>query len=347
VAFLERSFELCAPGGAVAMLLPAKLATAGYGSALRATLSTRATLDRVVDLSASASDAFAAVTYPMMLVARRSPPAPHHTVAVSEDGHERTPQETWDAGPWILRGTNAAQVARDLLRRHSTIADAVTVHLGVKSGHNAAFVEPPDDVEREVIRPAVRGRDIGRFAVHSSVQLLYPHDRAGRALDTLPPAARRHLARSASALARRADAARGPWWSLHRTGPASAPHRVVWADLSRHLAAVTLAPRFIPLNSCYLAVAPNAVAAKALTAWLNSTWIDALARLGADPARGGFSRFNARTIGALPWPAVAAVDRQLSTFTADTPDVRAALDLRAAELLGLDDRDRQALRTLA
>ena len=122
---------------------------------------------------------------------------------------------------------------------------------------------------------------------------------------------------------------------------------MVWADLSRHLAAVTLAPRFLPLNSCYLAVAPNAVAAKALTAWLNSTWIDALARLGADPARGGFARFNARTIGALPWPAAAAGDRHLTTFTTDTPDVRAALDLRVAELLGIDDGDRRALRALA
>ncbi|HWA41396.1 MAG TPA: N-6 DNA methylase, partial [Gemmatimonadales bacterium] len=46
VAFLERSFELCAPGGAVAMLLPTKLATAGYGAALRAHLSARTTLDR-------------------------------------------------------------------------------------------------------------------------------------------------------------------------------------------------------------------------------------------------------------------------------------------------------------
>ena len=347
VAFLERSFELCAPGGAVAMLLPAKLATAGYGTALRAHLSSRATLDHVVDLSASASDAFAAVTYPMMLVARRCPPAPLHTVAVSEDGSERAPQGSWDAAPWILRGVNAAQVARDLARRHPALADAVTVHLGVKSGHNAAYLDPPAEVEREVVRPAVRGRDIGRFAVRSSVQLLYPHDRAGRALDSLPPAARRHLAGSASALVRRADATRGPWWSLHRTGPASAPHRVVWADLSRHLAAVRLAPRFIPLNSCYLAVAPNAVAAKALTAWLNSSWIDALARLAADPARGGFARFNARTVGALPWPAAAAGDRPLSTFTTDTPDVRAALDLRAAELLGLDTRDRRALRALA
>lgn len=58
-------------------------------------------------------------------------------------------------------------------------------------------------------------------------------------------------------------------------------------------------------------------------------------------------RFNARTVGALPWPAEAAGDPQLSTFTRDAPDVRAALDRRVAELLGLDARDQRALRTLA
>ena len=347
VAFLERSFELCAPGGAVAMLVPAKLATAGYGVALRAHLSRCATLDHVVDLSASAADAFAAVTYPMMLVARRRAPEPHHMIAVNGDPPEQAPQASWDSAPWILRGTGAAQVARELLRRHPTLAEAVTIHLGVKSGCNAAFIDPPADVEREVVRLAVRGRDIGPFRVRSSVRLLYPHDRAGRPLPALPPAARRHLALSATALARRADAATGHWWSLHRTGPASAAHRVVWADLSRHLAAVRLPSRFVPLNSCYLAVAPDADAAGRLTAWLNSTWIGVLARLGADPARGGFARFNARTVGALPWPAAASRDRSLCTFSSDVPDVRSALDLRVAELLGLDAGDRRALRPLA
>ena len=347
VAFLERSFELCAPGGAVAMLVPAKVATAGYGAALRAHLSRGATLDRVIDLGASASDAFAAVTYPLMLVARRSVPGPQHTVTVSADGNGQVPQGAWDAAPWILRGAGAAQLARELMRRHPLLAGSVAIHLGVKSGCNAAFIDPPDDVERELIRPAVRGRDIAPFAARSTTRLLYPHDRAGHALETLPPAARRHLLRSEAALARRADATSGPWWALHRTGPASAPHRVVWADLSRRLAAVALPPRFVPLNSCYLAVVPSAGAARTLTAWLNSTWIDALARLGADPARGGFARLNARTIGALPWPSAAAGDQALSTFTSNTTDVRAALDVRVADLLGLDAGDRRALRALA
>ena len=39
-----------------------------------------------------------------------------------------------------------------------------------------------------------------------------------------------------------------------------------------------------------------------LAAWFNSTWIRALARLRADPARGGYVRFNARAVGGVPLP---------------------------------------------
>ncbi len=42
--------------------------------------------------------------------------------------------------------------------------------------------------------------------------------------------------------------------------------------------------------------------AAALAALFNSRWLTALARLVADPARGGFRRFNARVVRGLPIP---------------------------------------------
>src|SRR5207244_5971198 len=42
--------------------------------------------------------------------------------------------------------------------------------------------------------------------------------------------------------------------------------------------------------------------AYALAALFNSRWLTALARLSADPARGGFRRFNAGVVRALPLP---------------------------------------------
>ena len=123
---------------------------------------------------------------------------------------------------------------------------------------------------------------------------------------------------------------------------------MAWADLARRLEAAALPGKVLPLNSCYFAVVRNADEANALTAWLNSSWIGILARLGADPARGGFARFNARTVGALPWPIAAGEDDRLSSFTTDHPhfEDHDALDQLVADHLGLDSRERRALRSL-
>lgn len=345
VAFLERSLELTAPGGVVAMLLPAKVATAGYGKAMRESLTGRATLDQVAELGPAEAEAFAAVTYPLVLVARKRPPEAEHRIALGAADGVTVAQADWSGAPWVLRAPDAGRVAAALRERHPQLATRAGIHLGVKCGHNAAFLDPPPGVEPELVRQAVRGRDLDPFRIRALTPLLYPHDDSGRVLSRLPPGATRHLRRFAAPLAGRADSGSGPWWSLHRTGPASASHRVAWPDLARRLEAVTLPRRVVPLNSCYFAAVPDAATARALTAWLNSTWIDALARVGADPARGGFRRFNARTVGPLPWPIAASDDPRLAAITTHpgSPDV---LDRIVAEHLGLDARDRRALHSV-
>src|SRR5207247_1311895 len=58
----------------------------------------------------------------------------------------------------------------------------------------------------------------------------------------------------------------------------------------------------VPLNTAYGVATRTADDACALAAWLNSRWLTALARLRADPARGGFRRFNAGVVRELPVP---------------------------------------------
>src|SRR5262249_15415554 len=50
VAFIERGIELLTPGGTLGMLVPAKLASARYGTRLRTALTEHATLHLVADL---------------------------------------------------------------------------------------------------------------------------------------------------------------------------------------------------------------------------------------------------------------------------------------------------------
>lgn len=350
VAFLERSLELTAPGGVVAMLVPAKLATASYATTARRALVAETSLDRAVDLTSEEATAFAAVTYPMALVTRKRPPREDHQVGVKLTGPGSAPSASFSGGPWILRAPDAARVATAIGAAHAAVGGTFAIHLGVKSGCNAAYLRPPDTVEPRLVRQAVRGRDLRPFTIHRSIPLLYPHDRSGRPRRDLPPGALGHLTPFRPRLESRTDAGSGPWWGLHRTTPASADHRVAWADLARRLAAVALPDGVVPLNSCYFAITPSAEAMHALTAWLNATWCRAIVALGTDPARGGYHRFNARAVGRAPWVAAATSDRALlaaARAAAQGKEMADDIDDLVGDHLGLDARDRRALRAVA
>jgi len=121
-------------------------------------------------------------------------------------------------------------------------------------------------------------------------------------LERLPRELTDRLAGHEERLRRRADYRAGPPWQLFRTGLGFARHRVVWPDLSRRLAAAVPAPELVPLNTAYGIATRDAADAAALAALFNSRWLTALARLVADPARGGFRRFNAHVVRGLPIP---------------------------------------------
>jgi hypothetical protein len=174
------------------------------------------------------------------------------------------------------------------------------------------------------------------------VHLLWTHGPDGRPLAALPPALRQRLEAHLDRLRRRADC-RGVPWELFRTGLAMRVHRVVWPDLARRLAAAVPPADVVPLNTVYGIATRTANDAFALAALLNTRWHTALARLHADPARGGFRRFNARVVRGLPIP---LADAPAWEVLADHGRRRAAADGPAADALHLDAIDRRALERL-
>jgi hypothetical protein len=348
VAFLERSLELTRPGGTVAMLLPAKLATAGYGAAARHGLAAGTTLLALADLTSDSRATFEATVYPLALVARKAAAPPRHRVRLALGAGPTVPQSSLrDGAPWVLR-REPLRAAIDRLRQgHPSLASAVTCHLGVKTGANHVFLNPPA-VEAELLRWAIRGRDVAPFVVRRRTRLLWTHDADASPLPRLPPRAAEYLAPHLSALRGRTDYAGGPPWTLFRVQAAVAEHRVIWADLAPTLRAVSLEamPDTVPLNTCYVALARSAAEADRLSAWLNSTWLRAAARVSAVPAAGGCARFTAATVGALPLPAGALADSDLSSIArlaAQGRCLQAELDEIAARHLGLGAADRSAL----
>ena len=339
VAFVDRALELCAPGGVAALLVPAKLATSGYAAPLRRRLAEDGTLERVALLPGRAT-AFGAAVYPMAVVAAATPPEIRAETATALGPHRDAPtvpqHDLQGRGPWVLI-PDAARIARAVRERLPALRDRWTPQLGVKTGADDVFLSV---TQWPGTRPALRGRDITPFCAAPRRFVLWTHDATGVPLARLPVHLATSLEPHAARLRRRSDYRDGPYWQVFRTALALAPWRVVWPDIARRLAAVVPGSDVVPLNTTYGVSVADRDTAHALAAWLNSRWLTALARLGADPARGGYCRFNASTVSALPVP-----PRDAATWTrlAELGAERRTDDDLIAEVLGLDERDRRTL----
>ncbi|HEX2249706.1 MAG TPA: N-6 DNA methylase [Gemmatimonadales bacterium] len=355
VAFLERALELSASRGIVAMLVPAKITTAGYGVTARHALASSTTIHVVADLTSSSSRAFEATVYPLALIVGKSPPPRHHRVRTelqTGKGGLIRQSELRGGAPWILVRHGLHSIVAQLQHDHPSLGASISCHLGVKTGLNRVFLNPPDDVEPELVRLAIRGRDVRPFRCRCRVRLLWTHDPQGCPYNQLPRMARAYVQRFERELRARRDYQGGPLWTVFRTRAALAPYRVVWPDLSRRMSAVALTARDlerIPLNTCYVAPVRSAPTAHALAAWLNSTWMGAVARLEAAPASGGFARFNAQVVARLPLPPAVLTDPDLTRFgrQARTGALdQTQLDDLAARHLNLSSSTQGALRAV-
>lgn len=353
VAFLERAFELTGPGGAMAMLLPSKLATAGYATTARQALGSQATLHAIADLTEEPGARFQATTYPLALVLSKRAPRLRGVVrdALSATVPALTPQATLLGGaPWVLTRPDVREAREAIVGRHPPIAAGYQPQSGAKTGANHLFLNPEAPIEPALIRWAIRGRDVRPFRVELRTRIVWTHDAAGRPFRRLPAQAARHFLAHEARLRARADFTGGPPWMVFRTAPLTAPGRVVWADLSCQLAAVALTgdptrdP--IPLNSCYVLPTGSSDEAHRLAAWLNARWLTGLARLTAMPASGGYARFTASVIAGLPLPASAISDPDLASLGragAAGHAIQEELDECCARHLGLTANERSAL----
>jgi len=230
-------------------------------------------------------------------------------------------------------------------------------------------------VERVLLRPVVRGATVGRWVHTSPVWDPGPglrrraiadrpsewiiwthHDPATNPSGPrpeLPPHATRWLGHWRHQLAARSDTrGEGPWWSLFRTESAMGTQpRVVWADLGRAPRAAVLPAGdvTVPLNSCYVARAPDMIDAQALSALLNSAPVAAWLNILAEPARGNYRRYMGWTVALLPLPLAWREARALlapiaAAAIAGVPPSESVLTEAVAASYGLDvDRLRPLL----
>ncbi|WP_411279132.1 Eco57I restriction-modification methylase domain-containing protein [Gemmatimonas sp.] len=160
VAFIERSLELLAPGGTLALLVPAKLWRSLSGGGIRRTIAQYATVRTIRDWS-DAPAMFDAATYPSLLVARKhagTDVSPHTPTSAPTDidvtistalGERHFPVpmarlalDGDAAAPWILLPPPAHAAFERLRAAGPALGDSPIGRplLGVKCGCNAAFL---------------------------------------------------------------------------------------------------------------------------------------------------------------------------------------------------------------
>ncbi|HKY96291.1 MAG TPA: N-6 DNA methylase [Gemmatimonadaceae bacterium] len=314
--FVERCIELLRPGGAMSLVLPAKLFKSLAGGGMRQHVIERAAICEIHDLT-HRSDVFDAAVYPSILTLSLDGEANRIKVA------SHTPREviSWPAtvktlrlddsagSPWILAPPKVRS-AFDVLRACGTPLAESSVGrplLGVKTGCNDAFVvESAADIEPEILRPVIRGDQVNAWSIErNDSRIIWTHDAHGP-LKSLPPKAEKWLREWRRDLEKRTDAARAKrWWSLFRVEcMTDSAARVIWPDIGRRPRAVVLSGDdcSVPLNSCYVARCIDTNDAFTLAAILNSTIAAAWLSLIAEPARGGYMRFMGWTVSLLPSP---------------------------------------------
>jgi hypothetical protein len=369
VAFVERALELTRPGGAVAMVLPAKLLRAGYAGPLRELIRQRAAVRVIEDRSHASASGFAATVFPMIAVLERTPPRPKdparvRVVAASgevlqgstsqrELGLDPEPLR----GPWLALPGDLVAAVRSALAAGPALRSRFRPRLGVKTGANEVFVRElarAEELPRACRATAVLGSDVAPFHVTPSATLLAAVDEWGRPLRAVPGEVAAYLESHRLTLSRRADGRDAPAWALFRTDLMRPGWLVLWRDIAGRLEAAALERRSrhdpVPLNTCYGVLTSDRASAMWLAAWLNSGPVRAIAAVLAERASGGTYRFAAGVVGAVPLPRdgppLARLARIGIDATAGKEWDQDDLDAAAQAALALDHRTAVRLRAL-
>jgi TaqI-like C-terminal specificity domain/Eco57I restriction-modification methylase len=254
VFFFGIGLEILRDNGCLVFVSSNTYLNAQFGEPLRKYLLSETTVATIIDFAET--KVFDAVVEPAIIVLQKSKVENARTrflkwpegITVEElpevtaKRAQFVPQTSFSGEPWRLIGGVESQLLSVLNRgrRLGTIASDGILY-GVKTGLNEAFIIDnekrielcKDTRAEEVIKPFVRGRDIGRWIVHPiEAWLIYTYH--GIDIDHYP-SIKRHLAPFMGALKRRAT--RQEWFELQqpqfRYSKLFAKPKVIYQDISR------------------------------------------------------------------------------------------------------------------
>jgi len=364
-AFMERSLELLADGGRLALITPDKFLTSQTSAPLRHHMLSGAAL-RVVARFASHRVFADAATVPCVAVFQQGGERGNVTLlqcsitnegrAVSIEDRSTIPEASLGKAPWHLHSRDARTLIARLEAGHPTVKQlARRVSAGPASGRDRLFVFAENavpSVEPELLHPAIRGRDIEAFELRDPKLLAlapYRFDDSGAGevvhLKDFPRAARYLRAHRTTLESRHCVRVwERPWYGWHDpliTELTRVP-KILVPDVANSSRFAVDTGRFLPLHSAYYLLPRSGVDLFFLVGVLNSFVAEFIVRTLSPVVKDGFSRYRQQFVAALPVPlGSAALTKGIARAARDAD--RERVDDLVAELFALSDAEREAV----
>lgn len=274
------------------------------------------------------------------------------------DVRKRTRMEQPKGGyqPWFLADPRLLVIAEKIQHGHRPLGQLSSrISAGIATGRDKIFVisrEIGKDLEPELLRPCIRGKDISRYRAHDAgLQIIMPYLPSGQNRPELIdladfPKARAYLEEHRKELEARhcVRTWQKTWYDIHDpwTLDVTRVTKILVPDVARSNRFALDTDGFCPLHSAYY-ILPKGVDPTYLTAVLNSSPIEFLVRLYAPVVKDGFSRYRRQFLVGLPIPSTSTAMRQEIVQASEALD-HPKVDRLCCQLFGLSSRDLGAIR---
>ncbi|HQN06083.1 MAG TPA: TaqI-like C-terminal specificity domain-containing protein [Thermoanaerobaculia bacterium] len=329
--FMERAIDLLRDGGRLAFITPDKFLSSRSAGPFRALVRERAGVLSIARFGSHKVFADAA-TVPCVTVIQKG--EPQKTVEVRQcrlakgviDRIEvvrrsSLPATELQADTWDVVDPDLLAIARKIQDSHRSLSvQMLRMSAGPATGRDSVFiVQAGEEVEPELLRPIVRGRDIAPFRLaDTSLRMLVPYEfpKTGppQRIDLKKyPKARRYLEAHKRELEQRhcVRVWGKPWFDWHDQPPLdlSRELKIVVPDVAKSSRFAVDDGRRLPVHSVYYLIPRPGIDSYAIAAILNSKVAEFVVRLLSPVMKDGFSRYRQQFLRAIPVP-------DLSTETA-------------------------------
>ena len=375
--FYEKGCQLLRPGeGVLAYITSNSWLKAQYGQKLRLLLSEAHSPLTLVEMG---KDVFEATVDTNVLLLREGngqrPPPPFPAVDIDTPGNDEfpPPPDHWGSvlpeaeGPWRVLSEVEQRVLAKMRAKGTPLGQwDVKINYGIKTGCNDAFIIDSDTRDAliaqdprsaEIIKPMLRGRDIGRYQVKwAGLYLITTHNGYRQ---TLPinindyPAIKQHLDQFYLRLTKRHDQGATPY-NLRSCAYQEdfKKEKLFWMDMSPE-------GRFAYSDTELYCVDKGFVmtgsSLKYLCAILNSSVVTWLVKATALTTGAGLMQWKKFTVESIPVPEATPADQRLlietsqviaaeaSDRAADTKTQEAQINGTVYKLYGLTEEEKVAI----